>query len=98
MGGPPSYSGVGGDHSSMLRMHAGNGDMSDLGRRFVDCFVQAADDARLPEDPEFRAALRAYMQWAVDEVMTNRGPADDVPAGLPLPSWGWEGLNRVPTA
>jgi hemoglobin len=98
MGGPPSHSGVCGDHSSMLRMHAGNGDMSDLGRRFVDCFVQAADDARLPEDPEFRAALRAYMQWAVDEVLTYRGPADDVPAGLPLPSWGWEGLNRVPTA
>ncbi len=39
--------------------------MSDLGRRFVECFVLAADDAHLPDDPTFRAALRDYMQWAV---------------------------------
>ena len=98
MGGPPSYSGECGDHSSMLRMHAGNGDLTDLGRRFVDCFVRAADDAGLPEDPEFRAALRAYMQWAVDEVLAYPGPADDVPTGLPVPSWGWEGLNQIPAS
>jgi len=35
MGGPPSYSGeCGGDQSALLLLHAGNGDMSDLGRRF----------------------------------------------------------------
>jgi hemoglobin len=59
MGGPPRYSQTRGGQSGLLHMHAGNGDMSDLGRRFVDCFVRAADDAGLPTDPEFRAALRA---------------------------------------
>ena len=40
MGGPPRYSGeYGGDQSGLLLMHAGNGDMSDLGRRFADCFM-----------------------------------------------------------
>ncbi len=48
-------------------MHSGNGDMTDLGRRFVDCFVGAMDDAGLPDDPEFRAAMRAYMESAVVE-------------------------------
>jgi hemoglobin len=92
MGGPPAYSGTCGDHSSMLQMHAGNGDISDLGRRFVDCFVAAADDAALPEDPEFRAALRAYMTWAVDQVLAYGSRDAVVPPGWPMPRWGWGGL------
>ncbi|RSM35619.1 oxidoreductase [Amycolatopsis balhimycina DSM 5908] len=95
MGGPPRFSRECGDHSAMLRMHAGNGDISDLGRRFVACFVQAADDAGLPADPEFRAALRAYMEWAVAEVLTYPGTADGVPAGLAMPRWSWDGLQAV---
>ena len=95
MGGPPRFSRECSDHSAMLRMHAGNGDMSDLGRRFVACFVQAADDAGLPADPEFRAALRAYMEWAVAEVLTYPGPPAEVPAGLAVPRWSWTGLQPL---
>ncbi|MEV4150891.1 group II truncated hemoglobin [Amycolatopsis sp. NPDC049691] len=95
MGGPPRFSAECGDHSAVLRMHAGNGDMSDLGRRFVDCFVRAADDAGLPADPEFRAALRSYMEWAVAEVLTYPGPAGEVPGGLSVPRWSWTGLQPV---
>jgi hemoglobin len=91
MGGPASYSGTCGDHSFMLRMHAGNGDVSDLGRRFVACFVLAADDAGLPDDPAFRASLRAYMEWAVDEVLAFESPEDIVADDLPMPRWGWNG-------
>jgi hemoglobin len=74
-------------------MHAGNGDMSDLGRRFVDCFVNAADDAGLPADPEFRTALRAYMEWAVEEMLAYPSPDAVVPAGLAMPRWSWDGLQ-----
>jgi hemoglobin len=74
-------------------MHAGNGDMSELGRRFVACFVAAADDAALPTDPEFRAALRAYMEWAVAEVLAWPDTDPAVPAGLPMPRWTWDGLQ-----
>lgn len=95
MGGPPRFSAECSDHSAMLRMHAGNGDMTDLGRRFVRCFVQAADDAGLPADPEFRAALKSYMEWAVAEVLTYPGPPAGVPAGLPVPRWSWNGLQAV---
>ena len=49
--------------------------MTDLGRRFVACFVQAADDAGLPNDPAFRAALRSYMEWAVSDVLVY-SPSD----------------------
>jgi hemoglobin len=92
MGGPPTYSSSCGDNSFVLRLHAGNGDLTDLGRRFVACFVAAADDARLPDDPEFRAALRAYMEWAVGEVLLYGPPDATVPADLPMPHWSWDGL------
>jgi hemoglobin len=92
MGGPPQYSGTCGDHSSVLRLHAGNGDMTDLGRRFVACFVAAADDAGLPADPDFRAALRAYIEWAVDETLLYGSPDAVVPADMSVPRWSWDGL------
>jgi len=91
MGGPSRYSETCGDHSGVLEIHAGNGDMADLGRRFVECFVNAADDAGLPHDPEFRAALRAYMEWAVDDVLVYGPPGTPVPQGLAMPRWSWEG-------
>jgi hemoglobin len=92
LGGPPRFSRSCSDHAAMLQMHAGNGDMSDLGRRFVACFVGAMDDARLPDDPEFRAAMRQYMEWAIGEVLAYGPPGTRVPAGLPMPRWSWEGL------
>src|SRR4051812_19311560 len=67
-GGPPVYSQSHGGHSYMLGMHADQGMNDDLGPRFVSCFVQAADDACLPDDPELRRTLREYMEWAVAEV------------------------------
>ena len=74
-------------------MHAGNGDITDLNRRFVECFVAAADDVDLPADPAFRAALRAYMEWAVAEFGAHPHGPGDVPSGLATPRWGWDGLQ-----
>jgi hemoglobin len=93
MGGPPAFSESCGDQSAVLRMHAGNGDMSDLGERFIRCFAGAADDANLPADPEFRAALHAYMCWAVDDVLTYSATDAVVPGGAAMPRWGWDGLE-----
>ena len=94
MGGPPEYSNGCGDQSSMLQLHAGNGDMSDLGQRFVACFVAAADDANLPEDREFRGALRSYMEWAVAGILVLGPPDTQVPNDLQVPRWTWDGLVK----
>jgi hemoglobin len=93
LGGPADFSRESGDQSGLLDLHARNGDMTDLGRRFVDCFVAAADDAGLPADPEFRAALRAYMVWAVDDVLVYSPVDAVVPDGVPMPHWSWDGLQ-----
>lgn len=91
LGGPPSYSQACGDHSMVVHMHSGNGDMSDLGGRFVDCFVKAMDEAKLPDDPEFRETMRAYMRWATDEMISYPNDPGTVPTDLPMPHWGWNG-------
>jgi hemoglobin len=90
LGGPPRYTALPADQTSLLLLHAGNGDMTDLGRRFVECFVRAADNAGLPEDPKFRAALRSYMEWAVADVLAHED-RDAVPEGIPMPRWTWDG-------
>lgn len=96
-GGPRIYSESFGGHSAMLDIHAGQGAEEELGARFVSCFVHAADDAGLPSDPEFRAALRDYMEWAVADVMAYSPPGSSVPPGLPITRWGWTGLERAET-
>ena len=94
MGGPPTYSqSCGGDQTEVLRMHAGNGDITDLGERFLRCFDAAADDADLPADPAFRAALHTYMRWAVDDVLAYPDEDAVVAPGKPMPSWSWNGLQ-----
>src|SRR3954454_2937958 len=85
------FSGGGRPHPAMLQMHAGNGDMTDLGRRFVACFVASMNDAGLPADPEFRAAMTAYMQSAVAEVLEYGDPGSVVNGDVPMPKWGWNG-------
>ena len=77
----------------MLEIHAGQGAERDLGERFVRCFVQAADDAGLPADPDLRATLRSYMEWAVQEVLAYSPNGSEVPTDLPVPRWSWDGLQ-----
>lgn len=91
MGGPARYAELGADHSSMLALHAGNGDVTELGERFVACFVAAADDAGLPGDYALRAALAAAIAQAVAEVVSYPGPPETVPSGLATPRWGPDG-------
>ena len=93
LGGPPAYSASLGDQSHLLDMHAGNGPMDDLGRRFVACFDTAVDDAGLPDDVEFRTALHDYMTWAVSDVLVYAPVDSEVPAGVRMPHWSWDGLQ-----
>ncbi|MCU1362739.1 MAG: oxygen-binding heme protein [Acidimicrobiaceae bacterium] len=93
-GGPRVYSERYGGHSAMLEMHASTGAEDDMARRFLDCFDQAVEDAELPRDPEFRRALHDYMAWATREVHDYSPLGSEVPSGLELPHWTWNGLER----
>jgi hemoglobin len=44
-----------------------------------------------PDDPPFRAAIRAYIERSVDTVALSHPLDTDVPVGLPIPHWSWDG-------
>lgn len=90
-GGPARYSKTLGGQSGMLGLHAGHGTEDELGRRFADCFMAAVDDAHMPDDPEFRTALRKYIDSAVTEVMSVSPAGSRVLSDLTVPRWSWGG-------
>ena len=93
LGGPPRYSENLGGHSRMLAIHAGEGAPDDMGDRFEACFIQAMDDAGLPDDPELRTAMSSYMHWATRQVNSYSPPGTRVEPDMPMPRWSWDGLQ-----
>jgi hemoglobin len=91
LGGPPGYTSSMGDESRVVRLHSGNGEHAEMDERAQACFALALDDATLPDDPALRATLRAYFRWATTAMSAYPSSADDVPAGLPLARWSWDG-------
>src|SRR6478609_6697703 len=49
----------------------------------------SADEAGLPEDPEFRAAFVAYLEWGSRIAKENTTPGAQPPAAMPVPRWSW---------
>jgi hemoglobin len=92
LGGPAEFTRCCSDHAALLRVHAHTDAERDMGRRFVACFVAALDDAELPDDPELREELRAYMRWAVADVMSYAPKNSVVPDTAAVPRWTWGGL------
>ncbi|MDP9074895.1 MAG: group II truncated hemoglobin [Actinomycetota bacterium] len=91
LGGPPDYTESIGDQSSVVRIHSGNGEHQEMDERGQTCFAQALDDAGLPDDPRLRSTLEAYFRWATEMMSAHPRSADDVPAGLALARWSWDG-------
>ena len=92
-GGPPSYSSNLGGHAGMLTIHAAHGAPDEWGDRFEACFIAAMDDAALPEDADFRRAMRDYIHWATREVNRYSPVGSTVEPALPMPRWSWDGLQ-----
>ncbi|GAA4209273.1 group II truncated hemoglobin [Actinocatenispora rupis] len=92
LGGPTTYSEQYGDESFVVRLHSGNGQHEEMDRRAVACFDQALADAGLDADETLRRTLHDYFAWATTTVMARYpDSADDVPAGLPIARWSWNG-------
>jgi CDGSH-type Zn-finger protein/truncated hemoglobin YjbI len=54
--------------------------------RWVVLALRAADQAMLPADPQFRAALTSYLEWSSRSAGTAPPPWDWGPAGPPAPA------------
>jgi hemoglobin len=63
-----------------------------MDRRAIACFDQALTDAELATDDRLRQVLHDYFAWATTTSMARyHASADDVPEGLRIPHWSWDG-------
>jgi hemoglobin len=88
-GGPDDYTKQLGGYHRMVTKHKDLAITPEQRRRFVSLMSTAADDAGLPDDPEFRSALIAYAEWGSRIALHNSQPGADVPQEAPVPHWGW---------
>jgi hemoglobin len=89
MGGPDAYTADLGGYEHILAKHRGLAITGEQRLRFVTLLSRAADDASLPADPEFRAALIGYAEWATRLAVHNSQPGAAVAEHAPVPRWGW---------
>lgn len=89
-GGPDSYTRELGGHGALLRHHANRSITEAQRQRFVEVFLEAADEAGLPSDERFRRRFHEYIEWGSRIAMAISQPGVDVTTHQPVPRWGWE--------
>jgi hemoglobin len=92
-GGPTTYSEQYGDETALVRIHSGNGPHEEMDQRAIACFDQALADVGLARDEPLRRVLHDYFVWTTTITMSRyHGSAKEVPDGLRIPQWSWDGL------
>ena len=95
LGGPTAYSDSYGDETTVVKMHSGNGEHDEMNRRAIACFDLALADVGLANDNVLRQVLQDYFAWATTTTMSRyHQSADDLPSGLSIPRWSWDGLQE----
>jgi hemoglobin len=93
LGGPAAYSESYGDETAVVRIHSGNGVHDEMDDRAISCFDQALLDVGF-EPERLRQVLHDYFAWVTTATMARyHESADDVPEGLNIPCWSWDGLQ-----
>ncbi len=78
-------------------MHSGNGEHEDMDDRAVACFDEAMTDRGLTDDAPVRAVLHDWFSWSTRTSLARYPEsAADVPEGLRVRRWGWDGLEEPP--
>jgi hemoglobin len=88
-GGPDDYTENLGGYDRMVGKHKDLSITPEQRFRFASLMSLAADDAKLPNDPEFRSAFVAYVEWGTRLARHNSQPDAQVVQHAPVPRWGW---------
>ncbi|ONI67717.1 oxidoreductase [Kribbella sp. ALI-6-A] len=88
-GGPTTYTDELGGYPAMLAHHLNLGLTEQQRARWAALIAASADQAGLPDDPEFRSAFVAYVEWGTRLALANSQPGATPPPKAPVPRWGW---------
>ena len=92
LGGPARYTTRYGDESFVVREHSGNGPHDEMNEHAIACFDEAMNDVGLGDVEPIRTVLHDYFAWATPTVNRFERSAEDVPDGMEIPRWSWNGL------
>jgi CDGSH-type Zn-finger protein len=96
-GGPRFYSERHGGYVRMISQHLNKHLTQEQRSHWALLMAQSADEAGLPNDPEFRAAFMAYIEWGSRIAVENSTAEAKPPVGMPVPKWWWV-CNATPGA
>ena len=88
-GGPKDYSQMHGGHPAMISHHLNRHLTEEQRRRWLALLLDAADEVELPDDPEFRSAFVAYLEWGTRLAKLNSQAGAAPELHEPMPRWGW---------
>lgn len=89
LGGPAEYSAHHGGHPEMIRHHLNKHLTHEQRKAWLALLLDTADELQMPDDPEFRSALVAYLEWGTRLAVINSQPGATVDIHAPMPKWGW---------
>ena len=77
-------------HAHMISRHVGKKLDETQRKRWVQLFLEAADEVGMPDDPEFRSALVGYLEWGSRMAVVNSQTSENaINQNAPMPKWGW---------
>jgi hemoglobin len=90
-GGPKLYTEEDrGSHAHMVEHHIGKNLDDSKRKRWIQLLLETADEAGLPDDPEFRSAFVGYLEWGSRlAVINSKATENPVKHEEPMPKWGW---------
>ena len=88
-GGPPFYTERYGGYTRMISQHLDKHLTQEQRSHWARLMAQSADEAGLPNDPEFRAAFIAYIEWGSRIAVENSTGGAKPPENMPVPRWWW---------
>ena len=78
-----------GGHARMVSHHLGRLLTQEQRSRWLQLLLASADEIGLVDDPEFRSAFVAYLEWGSRLAVLNSQPGVPDPPSAPMPKWGW---------
>jgi hemoglobin len=89
-GGLAIYSTEEGNHFKMIQKHLSKHLTEEHRKKWVQLLIESADEIHLPDDPEFRSAFLAYIEWGTRiAVLNSNETAIAMNPDEPMPKWGW---------
>lgn len=92
-GGPDRFTRELGGFMALINVHRHLGITEEQRRRFVELYLAALDEAGLPDDEPFRAAVREHVEFGSRVAMQNSNATTDAELHplREVPRWTWPG-------